>query len=108
MIDYNCHDCQGAYGVWALQDDLDVTLRLNPLAFDEGFRVSLVRLAGKVDDGRLFCFKRRSASLLPVQSIIDDSFNALAGAPRRRTRDLGCEVIDEGYRTAVAVGPSLY
>ena len=54
-------------GVYNYPKDLDVIFRLNSLALDsKGLRISLVGLAGKVDDGCLFCFKCRSASPLPV------------------------------------------
>jgi hypothetical protein len=47
--------------------DLDVVFWLNILTLDgEGLGVGFVGLAGKVDDGRLVCFKCRSASLFPV------------------------------------------
>ena len=89
--------------------NLDVALQLNTLAFnDKGLRVSLIRFAGKVDNCRLICFKGRPAPPLPVERLINDCFDALAGAPRRWTCNLGCEVVNEGYRSAVAIGPPLY
>ena len=54
-------------GVHDHPKDFDVALGLNSLAFDDkGLRVRLVRFTGKVDDGRLVCFKCRSASPFPV------------------------------------------
>jgi hypothetical protein len=61
-----------------------------------------------VDDGRLFCFESRPASLFSVQCVSDDRFDTLPVALRSRSRDPRGEVIHERDRAAIRVDASLH
>jgi len=96
-------------GVHDHSEDLDVVLGPNSLSLDhKGLCVALVRFAGEVYDCRLLRLKSRPASSLPVQSVLNDGFDAFAVALRRRSSNLRREVVHEGYRAPAAIDSSLY
>ena len=96
-------------GVHDHAEDLDVLFRLDGLSLDDKRLCgALVRFAGEVYDCRLLRLKSRPASSLPVQSVLNDGFDAFAVALRRRSSNLRREVVHEGYRAPAAIDSSLY
>lgn len=79
------------------------------LSFDgERLWVRLVRLVGEMNNCRLLCFKCRTTSSFPVKSLVDNCFDTRLVTLRRQACDLGCEIINKGYCSSVAVNPPLY
>lgn len=72
------------------------------------FRGALVWFTGEVNDCCLLRFKGRTASFLPVESIVDDGFDAFSVALCRGPCDLRSEVIHESFLSPTAVHSSLY
>lgn len=86
-----------------------MVLRVDLLSLDvEGLRLGLVQFAGEVYDCRLLRLERRTASFFPVQSVVDDGFDALPVALRYGPCDPCYKVINKCYRPSVAVNVSLY
>ena len=57
---------------------------------------------------RFLYIKRRAAPCLPIEGVPNNGFDTFSIALRYRSCNLRCEVVDKGYRTAIAVDSSLY
>jgi len=57
---------------------------------------------------RLLYVDCRAAPCLPIRGVPDDGFESFPVAPRSTSCDPRCEVVYDGYRTAMAVDASLY